>query len=493
MMETVRRTQGCWTCKKRKIGCDRGFPACNNCLRTGRECLGYSIRLAWPDQPDGRRRGSQIPDQVIHHSESRPLHYGKQFLNMTYTDLKRAGTRPIAFNQLILHDREVRPSRAISLLPDIHERESHLMNYYNDTLSQMISTINVNNGFREDLIPMAMSTLGKASHGLRNAIYAVAAFHRWGPEHALPYKTEAIRSLSSSLSTESRGTTEIQLATSMMLCVYNVFDETEGNWSLHLYGAQKILAQLATFHGGHLSYSFLYTWFLYHEILGGFSQPFMQWPHGPASLRLLHDSNFDTSLIIGALGCSVEVMEVISKVNVWRAMILHGDPSLFSDHERSDELNRLERQVASLTQRLDPEHESSLSRDQRIATLATAELYRIATFLYLENICNPEPSPEMRSAYLQQALGIINTLEVCTSPWPLFIIACETETDEQRISVLKTLDLMDDKRHIGNVFVLRQIIESFWKQQDLQADTRRMANPQWWDTLDIHLSTPWFI
>jgi hypothetical protein len=86
----------------------------------------------------------------------------------------------------------------------------------------MISTINVDNGFRQALLPMAFKPEGKASQGLRNAILAVSAYHLWGPEHALSYKTEAIRSLSSSLSTESLVTTETQLATSMMLCVYNV-------------------------------------------------------------------------------------------------------------------------------------------------------------------------------------------------------------------------------------------------------------------------------
>lgn len=89
-------------------------------------------------------------------------------------------------------------------------------------LSQMISTIDVNNGFRDDLLPMALSSIGSASDGLRNAMLAVSAFHLWGPEQALSYKADALRSLSSSLSSESVGITETQLATSMMLCVYNV-------------------------------------------------------------------------------------------------------------------------------------------------------------------------------------------------------------------------------------------------------------------------------
>ncbi|KAI0471253.1 fungal-specific transcription factor domain-containing protein [Xylaria cf. heliscus] len=494
-METVRRTQGCWTCKKRKIGCDRGYPACNNCLRTGRECLGYGIRLAWPDQPDGRRRGSRVPDRAVHSSPHNPANYGEQFLNMTYEDLMHSGKGLMVLNELFLRSQH-RPIRSMPLLPKFQDRESHLLRYYHDRLSRMISTINVYNGFRDDLIPMALTTGGEASHGLRNAILAVSAFHLWGPEHALTYKAEAIRSLSSSLSTETFGDTETQLATSMMLCVYNVFDETEGNWSLHLYGAQKILHQLANIHGGHLAYRFLYTWFLYHEVLGGFSQPLQQWPNGPASLRFLRDTRFDTSLIIGSLGCSVEVMEVISHVNTWRAMEVCGNHTACPDQERSNraiEYKALESKLTLLTQRLDPKHEERLSRYDRTRTLATAELYRIATFLYLHRVGSPETSQETKSTYLQLALQVLGSLEVCTSPWPLFVIACETETDDQRISILRTLDRMDEERHIGNVFVLRHIIESFWKQQDLQADSGRAGGLKWWDTIDLNLTVPWFI
>lgn len=86
----------------------------------------------------------------------------------------------------------------------------------------MISTIDINNGFREDLLPMALSPYGSASEGLRNAIFSVAAFHLWGSEGALPFKAKALRSLSSSLAADSVGISETQLATSMMLCVYNV-------------------------------------------------------------------------------------------------------------------------------------------------------------------------------------------------------------------------------------------------------------------------------
>ncbi|KAI0012577.1 fungal-specific transcription factor domain-containing protein [Xylariaceae sp. FL0662B] len=495
-METVKRAQGCWTCKRRKIGCDRGYPACNNCIRTGRECQGYGIRLTWPDQPDGRRRLSRLPDHTIHnHVVIDSAYYGKQFLNMTYADLAIA-KKGLSLIGLSLIREQQRPGRSIPLISDFNERESHLVDYYQKRLSRMISTIDVNNGFREDLLPMALSSHSSASHGLRNAILAVSAFHLWGADQALSYKAEALRSLSSSLSSESVGITETQLATSMMLCVYNVFDETEGNWSLHFNGAQNILDKLAIIHRGQLGYSFLYTWFLYHEILGGFSQPLQQGIKGPTSLRLLHDTNFDRSLIIGSLGCSVEVMEIISYVNGLRAIDLRGEPALFSPEERArraEEWHRIESRVATLTQRLDPQHATHLPPHERTRVLATAELYRIAAFLYLQRTGEYTQTQELRSMYLDQAFRTLNSLEVCTSPWPLFVIACETETDQQRIMILQTLDRMDDARRIGNIFVLRNIIESFWKQQDLQADNGRVSNLKWWDVIDLNTAAPWFI
>ncbi|KAI1439296.1 fungal-specific transcription factor domain-containing protein [Xylaria sp. CBS 124048] len=412
---------------------------------------------------------------------------------MTYEDLMQSGKGLMVLNELLLIRNHQRPARSLPLLPNLHERDSYLLTYYRDRLSRMISTVDVHNGFRDDLLPMALAAGGKAADGLRNAMLAVAAFHLWGPEQALSYKIEAIGSLVSSLSTESSGTTETQLATSMMLCVYNVFDESEGHWGLHLYGAQKILHQLAELHGGRLAYSFLYTWFLYHEVLGGFSQPLKQWPYGPVSLQLLQDTNFNTSLIIGSLGCSVEVMEIISYVNRCRAMEMRGAFAGQEGPTKNHEYKELAGRLESLTQQLDPRDEIYLSHYDRVRTRLTAELYRLAAFLYLHRVCSPDVPPEPKPVYLRAAMQILANLKVCTSPWPLFVVACETETDEQRISILRTLDRMDEERHIGNVFVLRHIIESFWKQQDLQADSGRSSTPKWWDTIDVNLTVPWFI
>lgn len=91
-------------------------------------------------------------------------------------------------------------------------------------VSPMISTLDSDNGFKTDLLPMALSASEPAADGLRNAMMAVAAYHSADSESALPYKLRAIRFLSQTLSTGASDAWSLktQLATSMMLCVHNV-------------------------------------------------------------------------------------------------------------------------------------------------------------------------------------------------------------------------------------------------------------------------------
>ncbi len=71
-----------------------------------------------------------------------------------------------------------------------------------------------------------------------------------------------------------------------------------------MQGAQDIfttLYQRAALRGKRLEYNFLFTWFLYHEVLGEFSRPYLYGTEGPTSLRLLNGSNFDKSLVCSML------------------------------------------------------------------------------------------------------------------------------------------------------------------------------------------------
>ncbi|KAL2393373.1 hypothetical protein ABEF93_004061 [Exophiala dermatitidis] len=54
---------GCWTCRKRKVKCDEARPNCQQCLKKGLPCAGYTTRLQWlaPETIVDVPLGAQLP------------------------------------------------------------------------------------------------------------------------------------------------------------------------------------------------------------------------------------------------------------------------------------------------------------------------------------------------------------------------------------------------------------------------------------------------
>ncbi|KAG0645071.1 Arginine-requiring 81 [Hyphodiscus hymeniophilus] len=168
--------KGCWTCKARKIGCDQKLPLCNNCIRTGRSCEGYGIKLHWPESADGRRPQYYWDSKTLNTAEyiivakSGTIH----FLNTTYDDCSPAIARSLNVG-----------FETAQIVPE----DKRLLTYYHEVLSRMITTIDDSrNGFRTVLIPNALSGKSLASQSLREAILALSAFHLQGYDAAVKYK-----------------------------------------------------------------------------------------------------------------------------------------------------------------------------------------------------------------------------------------------------------------------------------------------------------------
>lgn len=92
----------------------------------------------------------------------------------------------------------------------------------------MITTVDdAKNGFRSVLLPMALSDANNATAGLRQAMLAISAYHLWGHDAAIKFKLSAIRHLSKSLQSNEDAPLP-QFATSMVLCIGDVFDSADG-------------------------------------------------------------------------------------------------------------------------------------------------------------------------------------------------------------------------------------------------------------------------
>ncbi|KAL5593360.1 hypothetical protein FOBRF1_012462 [Fusarium oxysporum] len=273
----------------------------------------------------------------------------------------------------------------------------------------------------------------------------------------------------------------------MMLCVYDVFDREEHNWHIHLNGAKEIIRRERFTDTPGSSSDFLLTWWLYHDVLAAFNYPSCRLKESPGSVSTsaLYAFSGDKSLIVGSLGCSVEVLEIIDKINMMRLHSAHDFLST-STLRRCD----LAMKLYNIRQLLAPIESSDSLRAHRI--LAIAELYRLATLLYLQRVHPIAEDDFTRPVYVQQALGVLKSLGVATSPWPVFVIACEVD-EQDRVSILHTLDRMDSVRSIGNIKVLRDVIESIWKQQDLRSIGKAGQRVDWLQFVECDVPVPWFI
>jgi hypothetical protein len=53
----------CWTCRRRRIICDKTLPTCLKCKKANKECLGYTKPLKWNDgvASRGKMMGKSFP------------------------------------------------------------------------------------------------------------------------------------------------------------------------------------------------------------------------------------------------------------------------------------------------------------------------------------------------------------------------------------------------------------------------------------------------
>ncbi|KAF8866180.1 hypothetical protein BDZ45DRAFT_735465 [Acephala macrosclerotiorum] len=473
--------KGCWTCKRRKIGCDKALPSCSNCIRTKRACEGYGLKLAWPEDGDGRR-----PDNPVSVGRAGSSYFflssnrggSVYFLNTSEKDLQEDVKRPLPVLAIAKwHTSKsnlfsVDPSKGLSFgyEASLKGRESSVLSYYTDVLSRMVTTIDdAKNGFRNVLLPMALSDANNATAGLRQAMFAISAYHMWGHDAAISYKLSAIHHLSNSLQNGEDAPLP-QFATSMVLCIGDVFDSADGSWPKHLAAARALSKRLPK-HGDQAeALLFLQTWLEYHVVLEGFSSGPRQMSYSDSSVTLeslpITPENSDDRIIIGALGCSRELMDLIGLTTH-----LHGLVPLPPHLEALPTQIQFRLEHLLQTTLLVPDAHSGNLDTNRI--LRTAELYRLASLIYLHTTLVPLPRSSVQlQSLVSQSLRLLEAFEVCTSPWPLFVTAIEVNNDADRVRVLHVLEVMRKVRRIGNVDVLQRIVEVLWK-------VRRIGNVDW--------------
>lgn len=386
-----------------------------------------------------------------------------------------------------------------------------IANIDDQVLARMVTTIDDNtNGFRLDIIPMALSS-DAGSQSLLHATLALSSYHLGREEDALNHKVKALKLLSESFK-HSIASRLSQFAACMMLCVYSVskwwahyrqklrqckvFDASDTTWHLHLQGAKSISATLTSQERSTPSSNFFSSWFDYHETFSTYSHTDAVASVSSISTIKLPESNTDTRKIIGTLGSSAELLGLISCINQLRRI---KDSKPWSPgqppREALDIVMRIRSQLRNLVQDVHISTEQPVTEHTRHNRISlTAEFYRIGALMYLYEIVPSQTLPNLEVEDLvADGFAVLEQLEICTSPWPLFVLACNVTSDINRLKTLQVLDDMDQKRRIGNYQIIRGLIQAVWKQQDLAIDEKMPTQVDWRSLIDSKSSVPSFI
>jgi hypothetical protein len=112
--------------------------------------------------------------------------------------------------------------------------------------------------------------------------------------------------------------------------------------------------------------------------------------------------------------------------------------------------------------------ETQLQRDR---SSSIAELYRLSALIYLDRVARGAPKASVKAnKWIQDAFKILQTLRICERPFPLFVIAVEACTDDQRAIILKVITSTMEEHPLGAISSIKRMIEAAWVQSDLNLD-----------------------
>ena len=107
-------------------------------------------------------------------------------------------------------------------------------------------------------------------------------------------------------------------------------------------------------------------------------------------------------------------------------------------------------------------------RTRQHRVFAVMELYRLAALIYLERASrNFSGSSPKLAMWAGAAFAILTTMGVLKYNFPVFIIACEARTDEQRIVILDCLEKTQESPSMAGTVMVKDMIQRAWAMDDL--------------------------
>ncbi|KAI1308374.1 fungal-specific transcription factor domain-containing protein [Xylaria venustula] len=471
--------QGCWTCKARKIKCDRGLPNCERCASAQRECEGYGIRLSWPKENDRRRA---IRANLPTTSDQTKTRYwgGNSLINTTSQDIELY--RYLSSLDVSKSQRRAISSPKLWRNPQSEMTHMELLYYFREAAHYSLVTFSSTTlHVRDAIMQMTFTNDTVSRRALFYALLAFSSLHRTGlHRETMSFKVTALKALSESAKEAAQGSIEAaqHVAACMILCAFEILLPTEnsGEWLWYIRGAMQIIqrAQLGCLSDDNGNGDLL-DWVYFHDSMSQFT--LSHWRH-----KYLAAEATDTTITpVQPINqpSSLEkdtklplfqnrphaILNVLSEI--CEVLLDPSDPRS-QKAEYKDRLKALEWKVDNLPSL--PPLASELDESSDEVEL-TAQLYRLSTRVYLARASqDPRQPPVDLDDLIDSAFaGPVQSCH-CKHFFPLLIIAGEARTEEQRAAILNLIDRTENYGYVRSMKAFRSQVQSFWIQQDLHLD-----------------------
>ncbi|KAJ6120359.1 hypothetical protein N7523_004639 [Penicillium sp. IBT 18751x] len=522
---------GCLTCKKRRKGCDKAKPSCNNCLKQGRKCEGYGDLWVEPLGPSAqifKQANAPKPPLFTAHSPAHSLSPSPSVSPYSYawhdTQLSPVSLDCSALSspqrvvdietEEYYQDQATteatrtnsQDNSAVIMRPQgypipshLSGHESHYLQYHVEHGSKLLANLERDdNPLRSLLIPCAMS-----SPLLMKAVCAVSALHLANRSRefiaqnaAATFYGHTLRGIRTAIAQCSTDLLpdDAMLAVGLM-CKYEIVRGSIKQWVVHLHAMQRLIAS----RGGLGSMNpdaalFLRGLFVYAynmarisarkpiaysdptdtdigppklDIYIGFTEEILKLCGRIAELPSLQDDRISLRLAIASINDSL-----LS----WTPTIID---FIIPEGITSATLIRLQlvaecfREAAFVFLHSTLERMSAMSDTLEIPSGPDENSITTPTSMYLIEWASLISTP--KSIAIQRCLAHIQTFplddhcEFSALTFPLFISGCETEVLAHRDLIICFLGKLQTNFGIGNVERAKELLRILWARQDANA------------------------
>ncbi|KAL4805354.1 fungal-specific transcription factor domain-containing protein [Aspergillus unguis] len=489
--------EACYTCRRRRIQCDRSSTPCQKCQKAGLECVD--------------KRPVRWVQGVAIRGGMRGRSYDNSSVSLMPVEQFPARSASVARTPEVKPSMEVaKIAPAMSSIPlsisdtTLDSSARYYLEYYNDRICQLFIVLDSENNPFRNLISLALS-----DKTLLDAALALAARHRANAAQpfslngvnislipadadrdALRYKYRAIHGLSRSIGTRD-AYSDATVASVFLLVFLDLLESGCDRWNYHLEGAKSLMALKPSSDPGRTLErirTFIVKQIHLIEALGAtFVRPELLSTPSPVD----HSENLLQDVVEESfLGCPEYILTAVQAFSLQRDALAHGTSTNARHSETQSVLDTIKQfdafaWASSHSQKPLKHHIDELCR--------LARTYQYGAIIYGQRVLDAFDKKQTNQCMMvSELIFLITSLQgsnlLKCALWPIIVAGFECQAQPQREMLIHALDKFWEDTKCLNVMNAAKILQDFWTKTD---DNQAVASDWIFET--GRLSDDWLL